>query len=60
MIDVKFLGDAARVELAVEGLEERLKVRVRESEAPAKGAEVRISIDPARVILFRPEVTETD
>jgi iron(III) transport system ATP-binding protein len=60
VIDVKFLGDAARVELAVEGLDERLKVRVRESEAPAKGAEVRIAVDPARVILFRQEATESD
>jgi iron(III) transport system ATP-binding protein len=55
VIDVKFLGDAARVELTVEGLDERLKVRVRESEAPARGAEVRISVDPSRVILFHPE-----
>ena len=55
VIDVKFLGDAARVELAVEGLDERLKVRLRESEAPARGAAVRVTVDPAGVILFRPE-----
>ena len=49
-----------RVELAVEGLDERLRVRLRESEAPAKGAEVHVTVDPARVILFRPEGIETD
>lgn len=59
VVDVKFLGDAARVELAVDGLDERLKARVREGDAPAKGAEVRVSIDPARVILFRPESSDT-
>ena len=58
VIDVKFLGDAVRVELAVEGLEEILKVRVREEAAPVKGAEVRVSVDPAGVILFKPEDIE--
>ena len=57
---MKFLGDAARVELAVEGLDERLKVRLRENEAPGRGAEVRVTVDPARVILFRPEDIDTD
>jgi iron(III) transport system ATP-binding protein len=60
VIDVKFLGDAARIELAVEGLDQRLKVRLREGEQPAKGAEVRVTVDPARVILFRPEGSGTD
>ena len=58
VIDVKFLGDAVRVELTVDGLDERLKARVRESEAPAKGTEVRIAVDPARVTVFRPEGSE--
>ena len=60
VIDVKFLGDAARIELAVEGLDERLKVRVRENVAPVKGAEVRLAVDPGGVILFRVEDLETD
>jgi iron(III) transport system ATP-binding protein len=55
VLDVKFLGDAARVEIAVEGLEQRLAARVREGEAPPRGTEVGVTVDAARVLAFRPE-----
>jgi iron(III) transport system ATP-binding protein len=52
VLDVKFLGDVGRVEIAVEGFEAPLKARVRESEGWAKGAEVAIEVDPTRVLVF--------
>ncbi len=58
--DVKFLGDVARLEVGVEGFDAPLKVRVREMEGWTPGAEVRVSIDPARVLVFPAETPESD
>ena len=58
VLGVKFLGDAARLEIGVEGLETPLKARVREMEVPAKGAEISVTIDPSRVLVFAAEVAE--
>ena len=55
VLDVKFLGDAAIVEVAVEGFEAPLKMRVRESEVVPRGAEVTIIVDPERVLVFPTE-----
>ena len=55
VLDVKFLGDVARLEVGVEGFDKPLKVRVRESAGWARGAEVRAHIDPARVLVFAAE-----
>ena len=55
VLDVKFLGDVARLEVGVEGFDKPLKVRVRESAGWARGAEVRAQIDPARVLVFAAE-----
>jgi iron(III) transport system ATP-binding protein len=55
VLDVKFLGDVARIEVAVEGFDKPLKVRVRESAGWVRGAEVRAQIDPARVLVFAAE-----
>ena len=60
VLQVKFLGDVGRVEIAVEGFEAPLKARVRENEGWAKGAEVSIEIDPTRVLVFPAENMETD
>jgi iron(III) transport system ATP-binding protein len=57
--DVKFLGDVARLEVGVEGFDDPLKVRVREMEGWTPGAEVRVSIDPARVLVFPAETPES-
>ena len=53
VLDVKHLGDAAIVQVAVEGFETPLRMRVRESELPDRGAEVRVVIDPERVLVFK-------
>jgi iron(III) transport system ATP-binding protein len=58
--DVKFLGDVARLEVGVEGFDDPLKVRVREMEGWTPGAEVRVLIDPARVLVFPAETPESD
>lgn len=55
VLDVKFLGDVARLEVAVEGFDRPLKVRVGESDGWARGVEVRVQIDPARVLVFAAE-----
>ena len=55
VLDVKFLGDVARLEVGVEGFDKPLKVRVRESAGWARGGEVRVQIDPARVLVFAAE-----
>lgn len=60
VLDVKFLGDVARLEVAVEGFDKPLKVRVREIDGWARGAEVRVVIDPARVLVFSGETPEND
>jgi iron(III) transport system ATP-binding protein len=55
VLHVKLLGDAALVEVGVGGLEAPLKTLVRESEAPERGAEVAITVDPERVLVFPAE-----
>ena len=55
VLDVKHLGDAAIVQVAVQGFEAPLRMRVRESELPGRGAEVRVVIDPERVLVFPAE-----
>jgi iron(III) transport system ATP-binding protein len=52
VLHVKFLGDAARLEVAVAGFEASLRVRAHEGHGLEKGAEVRVEIDPARVLVF--------
>ncbi len=49
---VKYLGDAAIAEVAVEGFDHPLKVRLRESEMPIQGSEVMVTADPERVLVF--------
>ncbi len=58
ILQVKFLGDVGRVELAVQGFEAPLRARVRESEGWTKGAEVSIEVDPTRVLIFPGEIGE--
>jgi len=55
VLDVKFLGDVARLEVGIEGFEQPLKVRVGESDGWSRGAEVRALIDPASVLVFPAE-----
>jgi iron(III) transport system ATP-binding protein len=60
VLDVKFLGDVARLEVGVEGFDKPLKVRVREMDGWSRGAEVRVAVDPARVLVFPAETGESD
>lgn len=55
VLDVKFLGDVARLEVGVEGFDKALKVRARESEGWARGDEVRAQIDPESALVFPDE-----
>ncbi len=52
VLDLRFLGDVALVEMAVQGLDEPLFARVRESDAPAIGSEIGISVDEGAVLVF--------
>jgi iron(III) transport system ATP-binding protein len=60
VLDVKFLGDAARLEIAAEGFELPLRVRLAEGHGLGKGEEVRLSIDPTKVLMFPARDEETD
>lgn len=55
VMDVRFLGDQAVVEVAVEGFDETLRARVGDGTAPARGSEVAIRIDPTAVLIFPDE-----
>lgn len=52
VLDLRFLGDVALVEMAVQGLDAPLFARVRESDAPSLGSDVGISIDAGAVLVF--------
>jgi iron(III) transport system ATP-binding protein len=52
VIDVRFLGSDALVELAVQGLETSLSVRLRAPQAPQKGAEIGVYVNPERALVF--------
>ncbi len=57
VLAAKFLGDVARLDVAVSGIDQPLKIRVSENEALAKGTEVRVAIDEAKVLVFPAERT---
>ena len=52
VLDRKFLGDIARLDVAVEGFEQPLKVRVPEKDGWQRGSEVSVLVDPAGVLVF--------
>ena len=52
VLHVRFLGDVARVEVAVQGFEEPLQIRTPEPEGLTRGANVMVEIDPARALVF--------
>ena len=58
ILHVRTLGDAAIVQVAVQGFEAPLKVRLREIEVPSHDGEVSIFVDPERVLVFPAEVGE--
>jgi iron(III) transport system ATP-binding protein len=60
VLDVRFLGDVALVELAVAGLEMPFLARVRDGATPAQGAEVGVGIEAAAVLVFPAEDQSAD
>ena len=54
-LHVRFLGDAALVEMAVQGFDQPLKALVHESDVPVRGRDIGIEVDPQRVLVFAAE-----
>ncbi len=52
VVDVRFMGDSAAVELAVEGLDQTIHACVRDGDTPTQSAEVGVAIDPSSVLIF--------
>ena len=52
VLDTRFLGDVALVEVAVQGLDAPLFARVRESDVPPQGAEIGVTVDRGAVLVF--------
>jgi iron(III) transport system ATP-binding protein len=55
VLDTRFLGDVALVELAVQGLDAPILARVKESDVPPQGAEIGVGVDPGAVLVFQAE-----
>jgi iron(III) transport system ATP-binding protein len=52
VLDARFLGDVALVEVAVQGLDAPLFARMAESDVPPQGSEVGVVIEPGAVLVF--------
>ena len=52
VLDARFLGDVALVEIAVQGLDAPILARVKESDVPPEGAEIGVGIDTGAVLVF--------
>jgi iron(III) transport system ATP-binding protein len=52
VLDARFLGDVALVEIAVQGLDAPILARLRESDVPPQGAEIGVGIDTGAVLVF--------
>ena len=52
VLDARFLGDSALVEVAVQGLDAPLFARVKESDVPPQGTEIGVGIDSGAVLVF--------
>jgi iron(III) transport system ATP-binding protein len=59
VLHIKFLGDLAMLEIAAQGFERTLLTLVREGEAPERGSEVELSVDPESVLVFPTEAGVT-
>jgi iron(III) transport system ATP-binding protein len=55
VLDARFLGDVALVEIAVQGLDAPLLARMKEADAPKAGAEIGVGIDAGAVLVFAAE-----
>lgn len=52
VLHTRFLGEMALMEIGVQGLDEHIFARVRESRAKQPGSEVGISVDPEDILVF--------
>ena len=52
VLDLKFLGDFTRLEVAVQGFEQPLKMRVAGRDGLQRGSEIAVRIDPQSVLVF--------
>lgn len=52
VVHVKFLGDAAVVEIAIDGLDKPLRARVAEPDCPERGVDVGLVIDDQMVLVL--------
>jgi iron(III) transport system ATP-binding protein len=52
VLDARFLGDVALVEIAVQGLDAPILARVKESDVPPQGTEIGVGIDSGAVLVF--------
>jgi iron(III) transport system ATP-binding protein len=52
VLNTRFLGETALMEIGVAGLEEPLFARVRESRAKQAGTEVGVKVDPGDILVF--------
>jgi iron(III) transport system ATP-binding protein len=52
VLNTRFLGETALMEIGVEGLEKSLFARVRESLAKQSGSDVGIMVDPKDILVF--------
>ncbi len=52
VLHLRFLGDVALAEVAVQGFDEPLKIRTPEPDGLVRGANVQIEIDPTRALVF--------
>ena len=59
VLDVKFLGAVALLEVGVEGFERPLRARAREIEGWRKGAEVTVNVARERVLVFKSNGAES-
>jgi iron(III) transport system ATP-binding protein len=52
VLNTRFLGETALLEIGVAGLEDPIFARVRESEAPEKAKDVKVSVDRKEILVF--------
>ncbi len=52
VLNTRFLGETALMEIGVEGLEEPLFARVRESQAKQAGSDVGVVVNPEDILVF--------
>lgn len=58
VLNVRFEGDLAVIDVGVQGFEKPLRTVVREWEEPRRGEEVTVAVDPQSVLVFPEEIND--